>query len=1230
MIDINRIAGFSSLLISIFIFSSSYLIASTNPWSLQSIEKENKVNVLERGNEFFPATEYAIFSLDVEKMERAMSLAPMESHRSFDSNVQIPIPSVDGMYNNYLLAESPVMAKELADKFPNIKSYRAISESSSKLSGRISYSPFGFHGVFQTSEGELYIEPFPAGQNQQYAVYYGSDVVLSEDSQHSLSCGVDPMDEFHKTLEDMDRQRKETPTAVNRSGSTLDLRVYRLALAATSAYSSLKGGTVESVMFSLNTAVNLLNEILEREVAVRMMLIPDNDQLIWLSSAGEPYQNLNQGSGLLGQNTDAIVFSGGIPFNDFDLGHVFTGGCSDVGGVVSGLACTSGKARGVTCHSSNNIGFIVRRIMAHEIAHQFGVSHTWNYCPNQESQRASGSAYEPGSGSTIMSYAGACGDQNIQNNNHNYYHVRSLDQFTFFTRFSPAHQNCAELIFTGNREPVLSLPYENGFSIPVNTPFKLTAEADDPDGDPITFCWEQMDLGPATALGNPTLNSPLFRSFEPTGSPTRYFPKLPDVISGNNNLAEQLPTYSRELNFRCTVRDNNPDGAAAVWEEVGFSSTESSGPFVITYPNLMETFVGGELVEVTWDVANTDRAPVNCKSVDILMSTNGGFTYPYVLMSNTPNTGSAEVNVPLVSGTNNRIKVRAADNIFFNITERSFIIEEAVEPGYIFNFSPYHGRLCLPQTLEVDYEMEGFLGFEDTVELSIIGGLPENTNVVEFPSTLTAGESGKMVLDMTEVNLTSEVEVEFAIVHNGDTLIRTLFFEVVTNDFSDLALVEPANGSSGLVQSFSFEWNKSANSQNYEIEIATDPTFSETSTVYHELLPNVDSTVPDIFFDPNTIYYWRVRPINICGPGEFTSPSAFQTRTLSCQLFESVDVPVGIPALEGSVKESIINLDIEGNVSEINLPRIKGLQAGSVGDIGVSLVSPQGTEVSLFRRKCSTLSHYDLGFDDQSPLILGCPVDTRQIYKPEEPLSELSGESLAGEWKLVVRRLKTGQTGQLQSWNMQICGNISSEQLGLIRNDTLFAPFLERTKIDQSLLSAEEISSAEEIVYTLVDPPQFGSLSYQGVERTTGFTFTQLDINEGKLKYTAEVNEELNDHFTFVVVDDRLAWNGIESFNIAIREDAISNVEELAEGENSKLFVFPNPSNGTINFTLQAGMGDEVIYAIYNSVGKAVSQGREVFQGNHSLELNHLPAGVYIIRVNVGKVNQSAIFVIQK
>lgn len=611
-----------------------------------------------------------LLHLNLPALQQYLAQAPAEGAGSAALELSLPMP--DGSAQRFRVTTVPVMHPDLQKKYPGIRTWSGQGVDDPRAVVRLDITLWGFHAMTLSPSGSVFIDPYNQQSTAVYKVYYKSDARKKSEIAH---CGYDPEDALNKERADAIFQDVKKYGGAATSGiattSGSQLRTYRAAVACTGEYAAFHGGTVPGALSAIVTSLNRVSGVYELEVAIRFTLIPNNDTLIFLNATTDPYTN-SSGSTMLGQNQTTVTNRIGI--NNYDIGHVFSTGGGGIAGL--GVICiASQKARGVTGSPSPvNDPFDIDYV-AHEMGHQFGGNHTFNATTGScAGNGVSNNAFEPGSGTTIMAYAGICTGQNVQPNSDDYFHTASFDEIIDFSTASSGN-NCPVNSATGNTPPVITSIGSN-HAIPISTPFVLEGAATDPDGDSLTYCWEQHDTGPFGSMASPSGNAPLFRSFAPVPSPVRYFPALNRLVLNQASLGERLPTYARNMTFRLTVRDNraNGGGVTSSASDVLLNVINTGAPFLVTAPNTYVTWVSGTQENVTWDVASTDVAPISAANVDIFLSTDGGFTYPVTLAAGVPNTGSAVVTVPSIAATTCRVMVRGAGNVFFDISNVNFTI----------------------------------------------------------------------------------------------------------------------------------------------------------------------------------------------------------------------------------------------------------------------------------------------------------------------------------------------------------------------------------------------------------------------------------------------------------------------------------------------------------------------------------------------------------------------------
>ena len=652
------------IILTIILFSN-LTFGQDKLWTKVSLEKLAGLEKMERAS--VPSV-YQIMHLDFNTFKQTLIGAPIDIEGVF-SNTIVSFPNSEGEVSRFRVYEAPIMEKGLADRYPDIKSYVAIGVDNPTVRLRFSVTLFGLH-VMSTSgdEGTYYIDTYTKNLNN-YIVYNRKNL-------HTVRTFACHFQDNHEEIAEQHR------SAVENQVMATDgiFRQYRLAMACTIEYAAfhvnaagLNAGTLTqkkaAVLAAMNVTMTRVNGVYERDMSLRMNLVANNDQIIFITS--DSFTNDDAGF-LIGESQ--TVIDGTIGSANYDIGHtVSTGG----GGLATlGAVCASGfKARGITGSTSPVGDPYDIDYVAHEMGHQFGGPHTFSSNDDTVGNCDSGNvsaanAVEPGSGSTIMAYANIC-EENVQSFSDAYFHAVSIASMNAVVLGT----SCASSTSNGNNAPVISALTNR--TIPRGTAFMLTGSATDANaGASLTYCWEQTNAAAGTNYPTATQTSgPVYRSRNPSTSPTRYMPQMSDIFAGNLTPTwEVTPNVARTLNFALTVRDNQtPTGGQTQRANMTVTIDASRGPLSVTSQNIDGiVWPQGSTQTVTWAVNGTNGS-VGGANVDILYSSDNGATWTTIL-ANTLNDGSENITVPNVTFPNCRIMVKASGNIFFSVNTKNIAI----------------------------------------------------------------------------------------------------------------------------------------------------------------------------------------------------------------------------------------------------------------------------------------------------------------------------------------------------------------------------------------------------------------------------------------------------------------------------------------------------------------------------------------------------------------------------
>jgi hypothetical protein len=927
--------------------------------------------------------EYTGFFLDRPVLEDLLGSAPEESQRERALRLRLPHPS--GQEVTALLWRVPVLSPRLSARYPGIRTYAGHLAGDPAASVRLDLTPRGFHVMVLAPGGSWFIDPVEPSPDALHMAYFKRHLPLP-DPEH-FRCAVEG-----KPI--------TAPSARGPLPIGDELRVYRLAVSATGEYTQYHGGTVQGALAAIATTMNRVNGVYERDVAVRMILVDNNDQIIFTDPATDPFttNEINQNQGVVDNR---------IGSENYDIGHVFDRG----GGGVASLrsVCTSDrKARGYTSLQIPEGDPFDIDYVAHEIGHQFGANHTQNNPCN----RVPDAAFEPGSASTIMGYAGIC-PPNLQNNSDDHFHVHSIQEMIEFSVLGFGN-SCPQIQSTGNSAPQVE-PGLSGLTVPIETPFELLGSATDAEGDSLTYCWEQYDLGPAGPPNSPIGNAPIFRSFKPTPDSFRVFPRMQSLLTGISTIGELLPNYSRDLTFRLTVRDNR---GGLDWEEVFFQASDAAGPFTVTSQASPTDWQGGHFAYVRWDIADTDEAPIAADSVSIFLSLDGGFTFPLRLVEKTPNDGSHLIRIPeTAEGRPARVKVKGYQHVFFNINEAEITLSPSAEAGFAAAVDTTAvTRVCGQDEATLPVYFSTFGGFSETVAFDV-EGLPDEVTAV--PQPMSANSSDTILLSLAGLQRIQQDQLTFEVVcSSADTAIvlpiRLEIFEPV----GDPSLLSPADGAIEVSTLTQLAWEPADNAVSYRLVLAENPDLEDPVLE----LEGVDGTSLDLQgrLQPGRTYYWQVAGENpACGAGQPASGS-FTTESHICRRFDAEDVPLLFSADTDQIASTV---DVETDsllVRDVNLLGLEGFYIPSLDELNFLLRGPDSTEVQLLRPECQQAGVFSFSLDEEARLLgSACPLDDEQVLRPEESLHVFDGQNAQGSWTLIIQ--DDGQAGGLRAWTLEIC-----------------------------------------------------------------------------------------------------------------------------------------------------------------------------------------------------------------
>ncbi len=1150
-----------------------------------------------------------LFKVDFNELNQSLLNIPVSAKVGFD--MEMPMP--DGKTQLYTVVSDPVMEAELQARYPNIRTYKVISKETGGLAGRIGTSPEGFYGVLDINGKEVLINKVNRNDRSLYSVFRLVDGINAVDMFKPMACGADFAEV--KKVEASSMEDKIETRAVE-----VKMQHFRVGIATTSSFAAEIGlTTVEQVLARVTQVINQVNLRYNKDHAMHLDLISNTTNLFNMTPEDDFFKQQNNGGQLLGPSQE--FFQMKLANKDYDFGQTWTQYCVDVGGVVSGSACNNqSKARGVSCGPSNVSYFL--QTVKHEMGHQFSASHTFNSC-NGSTQQASQGAYEPGSGSTIMAYPGACGPDNIAGGADDYFHVISI---LHVRGHHQAYPECGTFAEDVNHMPEIILPKYNSdlLTIPKLTPYELIGSATDQDQDKLYYIWEEFDQGNGEPLGTNFESGPLNRTYPPlTNNSTRLIPRLNNIVNEVFDIADRLPEATREMNWKFVVRDYNPNAGAVAIADFKFRVDSNAGPFKFSFPNKNTDSVltVGQYFEVKWDVANTDKEPVNTKFVDIFYSTDGGVNYKDTLVIGTPNDGAEYVTIPQ-KAQNSRFKIKGHGSIFLDMSRKTLRVVEPDSAGFSYDIYPHNALLC-------PFEPQNFLikgiswkGFDKPIKVELVDGWPSNTVIKLDKEIMNPGETLTLSIDTRDVTDAGFYTIRMIATAEGqDTIWRYMEVEILPSKLEFTGAVNPLPGNTNESQVPSFAWNIIPGADRYEFQLASDSKFEN---ILHTYTGTAIAIEPQVVLPPGAIYYWRVRASNRCYDGPWSEYNTFQTILFECNTINALGLPKAISSNVTAPPVDVL-FDISnstGVVADINVKNID-ISHSDISKLKISARSPSGKEINLMTGRCAGISGLYTTFDDVSPLEINCGlIKANKTFKPEEELSAFNGEPVQGNWSIRVTTIRGGSSGKINNIDFDLCASVTTPPIIKVNNN-LFKVNSDHSQVleNKDLLYTCENTGDGNIWYIMLSEPAHGYFTLYGQEIQKGDRFTQGHLNDWGVQYVPYDSEyEGTDKVDFLVRNDKFAYLAPEQFNIDLSKTHTVSTKPINKDISKLIKFYPNPTNGEVNIDLSdIKILETGKLTVTDIAGKVVMQ--KPIPANTDrvvLDLGRMSAGVYFAGIYSG------------
>jgi len=632
------------------------------------------------------------------------------------------------------------------------------------------------------------------------------------------------------------------------------------------------------------------------------------------------------------------------------------------------------------------------------------------------------------------------------------------------------------------------------------------------------------------------------------------------------------------------------------------------------------------LASISWtDIGGTanntgilnDGTPVLVNDLDIRVTQSTSTFMPWKLTGVDSNTQGDNIVDPYervdVSGASGTYTITITHKGTLNGGSQNFsLIVTGISSEFAFSSPNAIQTVC--STNDAVYNFNHLQVFGFTTNYSATG-VPSGATINITPSSfIVGGEFTATFGNLSAVPANTYI-VDIIGDNGNDIRNNPISLKVLHPDFTAYpqTINSPSNGANTVPTSTTLSWTPNLNAESYFVEVSTNPSFSTVA---------FSGTETDFDFGLNglsneTVYYWRVRPDNNCNTGNYSETFSFKTGLEVCA---DVTQATTTTIIDLSTVTSTIDYTDVITIEDVNIS--VDYSHAWIGDVSLTLISPLGTRVLLIDvLTCTDQTNLNINFDDGAVNVIDCAAGntnypTLNTYKPISPLSDFNGEASNGTWTLEITDDGPDDVGTINEWTLEICEYIQNGIAPNFVNNGFDAPLnATYTFLSTDIEATTGSQTAAQQVYTLVVLPTVGVLEKNAAAMTVGDTFTQDDINTGKITYSNTETGAYADQFK---VDIQNAANGWLPNQIITLNGTLG----VNEFELGNLSVWPNPAGETINVKLSNISSSADVYVnLYDIQGRTIQNVTYKTSSNtfiKTINLNSVENGIYLLEIKQG------------